>query len=1064
MKLASLFGVLSVSSVFAINVESQIMRVNIEANQEMASEVIKQIEDQTDYLFVYNNNVNLSNRVTVSANDETVAEVLDQMFDGTGIVYAMEGNNILLMNKNVSDSRQTPQQKGKVINGTVVDASGVPVIGANVMVQGTTNGTITDIDGKFTLEVEEGAVLQVSYIGYVEQSILIGKQSVVTVSLQEDTQKLDEVVVIGYGTVEKKELTSAVTSVSSKDFLQGAFMNPLSMIDGKISGVNMSNTAAADPNSEPNIQMRGASSIEAGNTPLIIIDGMPGADIRSVSNQDIESITVLKDGSAAAIYGSRAANGVILIQTKKGKAGKVSISYDGYLEHDMVANKPNILSADEFLSHQRDKDFGYRNNWYDLLLNKGNLGHSHYLSVSGGSENLTFRASANYKQKDGLDLVSSRQEYGVRVGFTAKTLKNMLEIQGNFSTRIINEKYVNYGVFQQAVKLNPTYPLMDENDPDKYSILYGFETYNPVGFLKDQEDGGDRQFSLADLKAKLNILPNLNTELSLSRQNHELYKYTYVNSNHKESVDNMRSGRATLKQESYTDYTLEWIGNYFATIDKHTVKLMAGYSYQEFNSHNFSAENANFPSDVLEYNNLAAGDWMAADGRLGMSSYKDKEKTIGFPARLTYNYDDTYFFTASVRYEGNSKFGDNHKWGWFPALSAAWRLSNLRLLKEWGKIDDLKVRFSYGVTGRSGFPKYSALARYTQNGYWLGTNDQWIQAWGPANNPNPDLHWEKQESYNLGVDFSFLDSGISGNLDAYIRKGKDVISNYDAPLPPYMFDQIFTNVATTSTKGVELNVNWDVVRSKNFDYSTNLVISYTKSKLDKFSNGTYQKGFMDRYWLPGPGNPGYAQRLQDGVEIGSFYGLKYAGVDENGNMLVWKDAKEGGEKILANGEASDADKTYIGHGTPRYILSWGNTLRYKDFDLSLYFQGRFDYSILNMYQMYYGLVAEPGINLIQDAYEKNGDIKSGKVVCDYFLENGNYFKLDNITLGWNPKVKTDWISNLRVYATMKNVFTLTKYSVMDPTSVNMNGLEPGISGLDVYPSARSFTFGVQITY
>ena len=491
---------------------------------------------------------------------------------------------------------------------------------------------------------------------------------------------------------------------------------------------------------------------------------------------------------------------------------------------------------------------------------------------------------------------------------------------------------------------------------------------------------------------------------------------------------------------------------------------MAGYSYQEFNHRSFSSENANFPSDAMSYNNLEAGDWNMAAGRLGVSSLKEKEKTIGFPARLFYNYEDTYYLTASVRYEGNSKFGANHKWGWFPAASAAWRMSSLPTIKNIEAINDLKLRFSYGVTGRSGFPKYSALARYEQGGYWLDDNGQWTQAWGPTNNPNPDLHWEKQISYNLGVDFSLLKNKLSGSLDAYVKQGKEVISNYDAPLPPFMFDQIFTNVASTSSKGLELTLNWDVVNMKDFSYSTNLVASFTKSKLDKFSNGTYQKGYMDRYLLPAPGNPGYAQRLQDGVEIGSFYGLRYAGVDDNGNMLVWKDAKIGGEKILANGEASDTDKDYIGHGTPRYSLSWGNTFRYKGFDLSLYFQGRFDYQILNMYQMYYGLVAEPGMNLLEDAYGKNGHIKSGKVMCDYFLEDGDYFRLDNITLGWTPKLDTKWISNLRVYATVKNAFTITKYSVMDPTSVDINGLEPGISGLNVYPIARSFTFGIQISY
>ncbi len=1040
-------------------------RLTINTNNQPVEVLFKEISKQTGTKFLYSELVvNASSKVTIKQKDITLDQLLNQITQQTGLTFYKEGNTITVSaqtsNSKANASNDTPIK----ITGIVIDESGIPVIGANVVEKGTTNGITTDIDGNFSFSVSSGSTLTVSYIGYKPQEIRVGNQTKFTIRLIEDIEMLDEVVVVGYGSIQKKELTSAVTSVTSKDFLQGAFNNPLSMIDGKVPGVMVSSPAAADPNANPNIQIRGASSIEAGNSPLIIIDGIPGADLKNIANQDIESMTILKDGSAAAIYGSRAANGVIIVATKKGKDGKVSISYDGYMDHDAVANKPEILSAEEFLSHQRDIDFGYRNNWYDLLLNKNNIGQNHYISISGGSSSLTFRASANYKTKEGLDITSSRKEYGARLGFTAKTLKNLLEISGNMSTRVVNEEYTDYSVFHQAVKLNPTHPLMNPDDPERYSILYGFDTFNPVGMLKDRENGGDRQYTLADFTVKLNILSNLNTEVSFSRQSQEYFARTYVNSYHKESVDNMRKGRATLKKENMTDYTFEWIGNYFASIDKHSFRLMAGYSYQEFNHQDFTAENANFPSDVLSYNNLGAGDWNKADGRLGMSSTKDMEKTIGFPARLTYNYDDTYFLTASVRYEGNSKFGANHKWGWFPAASAAWRFSNLPAFKDIRAINDLKVRLSYGVTGRSGFPKYSALARYAASSSWQTETGQWMQTWGPANNPNPELHWEKQTSYNLGVDFALFENRLSGSLDGFIREGKDVISNYDAPQPPYIHNQIFTNVASTSSGGVELMLNWNAVNTKDFNYSTNIVASHIKTKLNKFSNAIYQKGFMDRYQLPAPGNPGYAQRLKDDTEIGTFWGLKYAGVDENGNMLVWKDAKTGGEKILASGGASDTDKTAIGQGAPRYTLTWGNTLRYKGFDLSLYFQGKFDYQILNMYQMYLGLVAEPGINLLKDAYAKNGHIKSGKVMCDYFLEDGDYFKLDNITIGWSPRLDTDWISNLRIYGTIKNAFTLTSYSVMTPSSVETNGLEPGISGLNVYPIARSFTIGVQITY
>ena len=395
MKLTLFLVCLSISMSFAMTTNAQSTSLSFKATDQSIKEVLELIESQTDFHFFYNSKlVDINQVISVDIKDKDVFTTLDHIFKNSNIRYKIVGKDVIL---SVKGSKS--DQDEKTVTGTVVDEAGEPIIGANIVEKGKANGTMSDLNGHFSIVVSSDAVLQISYIGFSLHEEAVKNKNVLQVIMKEDTQKLDEVVVVGYGSVDKKELTSAVTAVSSKDFLQGAFTSPLSMIDGKVSGVNVSNAAAADPNSSPNIQMRGASSIEAGNSPLVIIDGMPGADLRSVANQDIESITILKDGSAAAIYGSRAANGVILVQTKKGKAGKVSISYDGYIDHDMVANQPKVLSVDEFLAHERDVDFGHRVDWYDKLLNKSNLGQSHYLAVSGGSENLTFRASANYKKK-----------------------------------------------------------------------------------------------------------------------------------------------------------------------------------------------------------------------------------------------------------------------------------------------------------------------------------------------------------------------------------------------------------------------------------------------------------------------------------------------------------------------------------------------------------------------------------------------------------------------------------------------------------------------------------------
>lgn len=1062
-------------------------RITLNFEGTTLKEAFEIIENKTPYNFFYNHRaVDVFRKINVKVSDVPIEVAIQALLRDANVSWRIKGAQIVLKKTRapgpLDETEEDPDiDEASMVNlpaitysfltydvtvsGRVTDDEGLPLPGVNVIIKGTTIGTTTDVDGRYTIDVAgENATLVFSFIGFTTQEVVVGNQTTIDISLVSDLVSLEEVVVVGYGTEQKKDLTSAVTTISNKQLLQGAFNSPLQMIDGKVAGVTISNPAAGDPNRATDIQVRGAASIDAGNGPLIIIDGMPGGDLRNVAQQDIESITVLKDGSAAAIYGSRGANGVILITTKKGTAGRVTVNYDSYFDHDEVAAKPDLLSAEEFLANSRDTDRGARTNWYDELIRTNNFGQNHALAIGGGSENTVFRISGNYREKSGIDIASDRREYGIRANFQQKALNGFLEFGGNLSHRVANEEYTNYGVFQQAVKLNPTLPVWDPSNPSRFAPMFGYDVYNPVQNLVARENGADQEYSIADFNIQLNLLKNLNTQVKLARQGHDMYRREYHTSQAKESIDNNRTGRARLQNEKWTDWTFEWTGNYNTTIaDNHDIKLLGGYSYQEFNNAGFWAENSDFPSDAFTYNNLDAGLWNRVEGRLGMDSWRSREKVIAFFGRANYNFNDTYLVMGSLRYEGNTKFGTNNKWGLFPAAAVAWRLSNLDAIRNISVIDDLKLRLSYGVNGRSGFPRYSSLSRYTGYGRWQNDEGEWIQVYGPANNPNPELRWEKQKSYNLGLDFGLFGSRVTGTFDAFIRRSEDVITNYDAPVPPYLHSQIFTNVATTSARGLELALNWIAVDKTDFKYTTNLTAFYVKSRLDKFSNGTFTKGFMERYWLPSPGNPGYAQRLEDGSEIGSFYGYRYAGVDESGNIMIWKDAQPGGDRILAT-EGSSTDKTYLGHGAPHYELAWGNTLTWKGFDLNLYFRGRFDYQILNLYQMYYGLVAEPGVNLLRDAYERNAHIKSGKVITDYFLEKGDYFKLDNITLGWTPGLNTNWLTSFRIYATVRNAFTLTNYTGLDPTTVNITGLEPGVGDLNVYPVVRSYSLGIQANF
>lgn len=958
-------------------------------------------------------------------------------------------------------------QNGSTVTGTVKDEKGTTLAGVSVSIKGASGGTSTNESGQYTVAVPNAnSTLVFSYVGFASQDVALNNRSTLDVTLRSaGSTDMNEVVVVGYGSVQRKELTSAVTTVRSKDFIQGASNSPLQLIDGKVAGVTVSNPAAADPNRNTDVQVRGAASVEAGNGPLIVIDGMPGGDLRNLVQQDIESITVLKDASASAIYGSRGANGVILVQTKKGRAGRVSVTYDSYIEKDVVAAKPDILSAEEFLAHKRDVDRGARTNWYDELIRKNNFGQNHYLSLAGGNENTVFRLSGNYREKSGIDIASDRGEYGFRGNFLQRALDGFLEVSGNISHRVVKEEYTNYGAFQQAVKLNPTIPVMDPTNPSKYNTLQGFDTYNPVQDLKARENGADRTYSIVDFNFKFNLLKNLSTEVKLASQRQDMLRREYYTSHSAESIQNNRIGRARLQNEKWTDYTLEWLGNYNTQINKHDIRVLGGYSYQEFNNQGFWAENMNFPSDAFGYNNLDAGSWNLEQGRLGMDSWKSKEKTIAFLGRVNYNYNQNYFLTASLRYEGNTKFGANNKWGYFPAASAAWRISNLPQLQNSKFINDLKLRVSYGSSGRSGFTRYTALPRYQGYGRYQNDQGQWIQVYGPANNFNADLRWERAISYNIGLDFALFNNKLTGSLDAFDRRSKDLLSNYDVPVGAYVQERIFANVGTTTAKGIELNVNWTAFQTKDFSYSTNITASYIKAKLGSWSNEQFHSGYRELGDLPSPGNPGPAYRLENNTEIGSYYGYRYAGVNPEGKILIWKEGIVGKEAIVASSEGNrDRDRTYIGHGAPRYELAWGNSLAYKTFDLTLFFRGRFDYKILNLYQMYYGLQAEPGVNLLKSAYDRNSAITSGKVITDYFLEPGDYFKLDNITLGWSPKVTINKIKSVRIYATVKNAFTITKFTGLDPTTVGVTGLTPGYGDLNVYPITRNLSLGAQINF
>ena len=951
------------------------------------------------------------------------------------------------------------------VKGTVKDATGEPIIGANVMVKGTSNGTITDIDGNYSISgANSSSVLVFTFIGYKSQEVACKGQHEINVVLAEDSQTLDEVVVVGYGSLSKKELSSSIVQVDKSEFQQGAMNNPMEMLTGKVAGLNVNNTASANPNSGSSLQIRGATSITASNDPLIVIDGIAGGDIRNLSSQDIESMTVLKDAASAAIYGTRGANGVILITTKKGvsEPGTAKVTYDSWFGVNFANSGPDILSPDEFRRSRRGTDYGASTDWYGLLLRDFSYDNNQYISIDGSTKNGYYGASFNYKNATGIDLKSAREEYGGRFVIEQRVIDNRLQLNGSLNARRVNETWGNDGMFDTALSMNPTMPLYDDNG-NYYQPSSPTDARNPVAELRDIDNNGQRMYVLGTAEAKLNILRSekqtLNTSLSYSLHYNDLKQQYFTPSTSGESYWNGYKGRAEVTYQKWYTQRLEWLANYALDIQDHSIKAVAGYTYENTRWERLQASNNDFAYDNIKWHDLGSGSYLA-DGKAKMATGQSVAKLIGTFGRINYNWKDLIMASASIRYEGSTKFGKNHKWGAFPSASLAWEIANMNFMKNISKVvKSLKPRISYGVTGRSDFDSYLSLATYSTKGNYF-MNGEWVKGYAPSVNANPELGWEKSVSVNVGIDF-VLWNRLRGSIDWFDRQSKDLLYNYTAPQPPFVYNSILVNVGTTQNRGVELSIDGDIFKGTKVEWTSGINYSYGTTKLKTLSNSMYQASYVELYQKPGVGTSEYFFRVQEGGKVGQFYGYEYAGV-EDGKMLIYTDE---GEKVPVS-EADVKYKRYIGNGTPTSFLSWNNTLRYKNFDLNIFFRGAFGFDIFNMRKYGMGLQGAGTDNVLRDAYLKDKDIVTGGgVISSFFLEKGDYFKLENVTLGYNFTPKPNKILNsMRVFVSAKNLFTLTGYSGNDPSVVSVNGLEPGVDSNSAYPTATQVSLGLTLRF
>ncbi len=960
---------------------------------------------------------------------------------------------------------ESVNQKGRTVTVTVRDAHG-ELVGANVVVKGTTIGNVTDMNGRVVLnDISANAVLEISYIGYEPQEVAVKNQAHVNVVLSEDSKALQEVVVVGYGTMEKKQVTSAITSLKADDLMVGVGGSDISSaLQGKIGGLVMTNLGTA--NSSTTFQLRGMTSINAGRSPLIVIDGFPGGDIRSLTQDDIKSIDVLKDGSAGAIYGTRAASGVILITTKSGSNtdGKVKLTYSNEFTKKQNYNAPEMLTGREYASYGIGTDYGSDTDWWDEMINHKNFSQKHHIALEMGTEKAQLYTSFFYEKNQGIALQDERQDYGGRINASFKLFDNWLEVRPavDYRQAARNNHYPN---FQQALRNNPTRSPYDSESETGYNVWINESLdYNVVADAMLEDWYGLDKWFKPEATFKLNIKPveGLSFQQVIGYENRQWEQHIYYPRTHRNSLEESRNGNAylgfskteNLTSEGYFSYVRDFKGG-------HNLNATLGYSYFETNGESFNMQNYNFSVDGIKYWNMGEGSYLS-DGKASMSSSKNiTEKLFSVFARANYSYQDKYMASASIRHEGSSKFASDNRWANFWSVTAGWRISNEEFMKDVDWLDDLKIRFGYGVTGNNDFSASYMANMLGSDTNWMLPDGSWAYSYGKTQNVNPNLGWEEKKEWDLGVDYSLFNGRLYGKFDYYRRKIDNLLYSVKVPQPPYTQGSQYQNIGTMESKGWEFEIGGNIIQTKDFTWSSNLNLSHTSGKiLTLWGNNTYynSNGFV------APGSPGDAARMEEGSTIGSFYLWKFAGFDDDGNFLLYN--KDG--EVIPAAQKTENDKQYMGNYTPSLIVGWNHTFTYKNFDLGINLRSWIDFDVYNTLNMYFGIQGQGNTNVLKAAYGKFNHIKGEKQICDYYLEDGTFLKIDAITLGYTLPMKKytkNLIDRIRIYGTVGNVCTITGYSGMNP-EVDITGWDKGTEKFweDFYPVVRTWTLGMQFNF
>lgn len=1113
MKITALLLVATLTIVNAANTYSQTASLSVEATNQTIQSVLDHIESQSEFKFFYNTKqVNTGRRVSIHASEKSVFEVLAVLFKNTDIKYEVLDKNIILTSKKETTAVNSlsVNQQDKSISGVVVDPNGEPVIGANVMVKGTTTGSITGIDGDFVINnVPSSAVLVVSYIGYITKEVPAGQQKSLRIVLKEDLKTLDEVVVVGYGTMKKSDITGAIASVDQEKISRQPVANVSSALQGLATGVSVTSNSGS-PGSASTIRIRGVGTVNDAE-PLFVVDGMPVTDINYLSASDIQSMEILKDASASAIYGSRGANGVILITTKKGAVGKTTVTFDAYWGVSKLLNNLNVMSGPEWYDLQTEinkvkaeagaaeidlslVDRNTSTNWMDEISRSAFM-HNYSVGISGGkADDYKYNLGINYLNQEGTIKKSEYERINVRQSSEKTIVKDLLTVGTNVSISKSNSSGISeytssglydadYGIISNAIRVEPVVPAVK---PDgTYGSSPYIDYYNPLASIMYRDNRTKNLAVIGNVYGELEIIKGLKLKSSFGA---EIRRTEVKNFSPVYFVSNSQKNDESSLSKTHTNgnyYTFENTLTYIKTFaEKHSLNVLAGYTNEWGKREVLGLSGRDF---IGEASNLHYIDATLDKSKTTGSNNATDYGLISYLGRLHYEFDNRYLLTASLRRDGSSKFAKDNRWGNFPSFALGWRINNepffQKLNANW--VSSLKLRAGWGQIGNQNIGSYldrSLLSLWTQYGalFGAGSNETLYQGIAVRRLGNSNIKWETTESMNIGLDASFFNSKLIFSFEYYDKTTKDML--LAAPMPKYMgyFDDTYTNIGAANNRGVELNLEWrDHIND--FEYNVGFNLSTIRNRMTKLNGGTpIPSGVLRQQ---------YATYTNEGLPIGAFYGYVTDGLIQTEDQLAavkkagyQPNAKLGDVLFVdtsGDGKLDEEDKRMIGNPIPDVIYGFNLGMAWKGFDVSLQFGGTIGNDIFNAMRLYtYSLtdITNKDRALLNYWTPTNtntdiprldaADYNNNNRLSDRYVENGSYLRLRNAQIGYtlpSSLVQKAMLQNVRIYLSGQNLFTISSYSGIDPEVGQSASLSRGID-YGIYPQSRVITGGINVTF